>query len=212
MATSLVSGLPSFIAARVALGLGESPMFVGGARVCADRFEPSKRAVPLGLLNASASLGPALAPFVLTPLMIAFGWRVSFAVLGAVGLLVAAAWGLIYRNPAKPSADVPHIAGPSEWLCLLKQRTVWSLLLGFGGTVYVTWLYVTWLPGYLHDRWHMSQSAAALWSAVPQFMGFIGAVGGGWLSDRLTMVTTERATRPQAAVRWRRFPAVPLSR
>jgi MFS family permease len=34
MATSLVMGLRGFIVARVALGLGESPMFVGGARVC----------------------------------------------------------------------------------------------------------------------------------------------------------------------------------
>ena len=195
MATSLVTGLPSFIVARVALGLGESPMFVGGARVCADRFEPNERAVPLGLLNASASLGPALAPLILTPLMLALGWRVSFIVLGAAGLLVAAAWGLIYRNPAKPAGETPRIAGPLQWLRLLRQRTIWGLLLGFGGTVYITWLYVTWLPGYLHDRWHMAPAAAGLWSALPQFAGFIGALGGGWLSDRLTTVATERAAR-----------------
>jgi MFS family permease len=195
MATALVTGLPTFIAARIALGLGESPMFVGGARVCADRFEPAERAVPLGLLNASASLGPAIAPLVLAPLMLAFGWRISFALLGAAGLLVAAAWGLIYRNPATPAADAPRIAGPAQWLALLKQRTIWGLLLGFAGTVYITWLYVTWLPAYLHDRWHMAPATAGLWSALPQFMGFLGAIGGGWLSDRLTMVTTPRAAR-----------------
>ena len=195
MATSLVTGLPSFILARVALGLGESPMFVGGARVCADRFSPAERAVPLGLLNASASLGPAIAPLVLTPLMLALGWRASFAVLGIAGLLVATAWGLIYRNPAAPAGDAPAIAGPAQWLDLLRQRTVWGLLLGFAGTVYITWLYVTWLPGYLHDRWHMSPAHAGLWSAVPQVFGFVGAVGGGWLSDRLTAITSERASR-----------------
>jgi nitrate/nitrite transporter NarK len=81
------------------------------------------------------------------------------------------------------------------WLNLLKQRSVWGLLLGFGGTVYVTWLYVTWLPGYLHARWHMLPANAALWSALPQFMGFVGAVCGGWLSDRLTAMTSQRAAR-----------------
>jgi MFS family permease len=195
MATSLVTGLPSFIAARVALGLGESPMFVGGARVCADRFAPAERAVPLGLLNASASLGPAIAPLVLTPLMVSLGWRSAFAVLGAAGLAVAVAWGTIYRNAAPSAGSTPQIAGPAQWLKLLQQRAVWGLLLGFAGTVYMTWLYVTWLPGYLHDRWHMAPAQAGLWSALPQFFGFAGAIGGGWLSDRLTMIASERAAR-----------------
>jgi MFS family permease len=132
MATSLVTGLPSFILARVALGLGESPMFVGGARVCADRFVPAERAVPLGLLNASASLGPAIAPLVLTPLMVVLGWRSSFAVLGGLGLVVAAAWGAIYRNagvclgrgPTHRRACVVaatfrtvDCVGPAAWIC-----------------------------------------------------------------------------------------------
>jgi len=195
MVTSLVVGLRGFIVARVALGLGESPMFVGGARVCADHFAPEERAVPLGLLNASASLGPAIAPLVLTPLMLALGWRASFAVLGGAGVLLAVAWGLIYRDAAAPKNQAPSIAGPVQWLLLLRQRTVWGLLLGFAGTVYITWLYVTWLPGYLHDRWDMSPTQAGLWSAVPQLFGFFGAIGGGWLSDRLTTITSERAAR-----------------
>jgi nitrate/nitrite transporter NarK len=41
----------------------------------------------------------------------------------------------------------------------------------------------------------MAPATAGLWSALPQFMGFLGAIGGGWLSDRLTMVTTPRAAR-----------------
>ncbi len=194
MATALVAGLPGFILARVALGLGESPMFVGGARVCADRFAPGERAVPIGLLNASASLGPAIAPLVLTPLMVLLGWRASFVVLGAAGLGVAAAWGVIYRDTAA-TGEASQVAGPARWLALLRQRSVRGLLLGFAGTVYMTWLYVTWLPGYLHDRWHMAPATAGLWSALPQLLGFVGAIGGGFLSDRLTMVTTERAAR-----------------
>jgi MFS family permease len=186
---------PSFIAARVALGLGESPMFIGGARVCAERFAPAERAAPLGLLNASASLGPAIAPLVLAPLMSSIGWRLGFVALGAAGLLVAAAWGLIYRNPAHPNAQAPRIAGPAQWLDLIRQPSVWGLLLGFAGTVYITWLYVTWLPYYLHQAWHMPPTKAALWSALPQFTGFLGAIAGGWLSDRLASVVNDRAAR-----------------
>jgi MFS family permease len=183
--SGLVTALPAFIAARVALGLGESPMFVGGARVCADRFAPAERAIPIGLLNASASLGPAIAPLVLTPLMIWAGWRAAFVAMGAAGVAVAIAWALIYRDPSAPSGEPPQIAGPRQWAALLRQRSVWGLFLGFAGTVYMTWLYVTWLPSYLNERWSLSPHDAALWSAFPQFCGFLGAIGGGWLSDRL---------------------------
>ncbi len=193
-ASGLVGSLGQFIVARVALGLGEAPMFVGGARVVADRFEPAERAWPLGLLNASASLGPAIAPLLLTPLMLVAGWRASFVALGAAGVVVAAAWALVYRDPPACEA-APRIAGPAQWARLLRQRTVWGLLLGFGGTVYVTWLYVTWLPGYLVSRWHMAPAAAGLWSALPQAAGFVGAVGGGWLSDRLARRIGERPAR-----------------
>ncbi len=193
-ATGLVGSLPQFIAARVALGMGEAPMFVGGARVCADRFDPAERALPMGLLNASASLGPAIAPLVLTPLMLFAGWRSSFAALGLAGLLVALAWGTLYRDLPK-SGTTPRIAGPLQWARLLRQATVWGLVIGFGGTVYVTWLYVTWLPGYLVERWHMAAGTAAYLSAVPQFAGFVGAVGGGWLSDRLARRFGARAAR-----------------
>ena len=194
-ASGLVGSLAQFIVARVALGLGESPMFVGGARVCADRFPPEARALPLGLLNASASLGPALAPLLLTPLMVHAGWRASFVALGAAGLLVALAWAVVYRTPPQTSDAAPRIAGPTVWLALLRQRATWGLLLGFGGTVYVTWLYVTWLPGYLVGRWAMAPDAAALWSSAPQAAGFVGAVGGGWLADRLAPHLGEQAAR-----------------
>lgn len=192
--TGLVASLPQFILARVMLGLGEAPMFVGGARVCAARFAPHERALPLGLLNASASLGPAIAPLLLTPLMVFAGWRASFAALGAAGLLVAIAWAIIYRDdPAASAAEpAPTVAGPRQWRHLLAQRSMWGLAIGFGGTVYVTWLYVTWLPGYLHERWHLAPARAALWSALPQFCGFVGAIGGGWLSDCLAPAWGER--------------------
>ncbi len=193
--SGLVGGLPQFIVARVALGLGEAPMFVGGARVCADRFAPAERAMPMGLLNASASLGPALAPLLLTPVMLVAGWRASFAVLGAAGLLVAVVWAVVCRDLPRSRETAARIAGPVQWGRLLRQRTVCGLLLGFGGTVYVTWLYVTWLPGYLVESWHMPAGHAALWSALPQFFGFLGAIGGGYASDRLARRLGERVAR-----------------
>ncbi len=183
-ASGLVGSLGQFIVARIALGLGESPMFVGGARVCADRFPPEARALPLGLVNASASLGPALAPLLLTPLMIVAGGEQASS-HSAVWPLLVLVRAAIYRTPQQSAEAAPRIAGPAVWLTLQRRRSTWGLL-GFAGTVYITWLYVTWLPGYLVGRWGLPPEKAALWSAAPQLAGPSGQLEwvGGQLPGR----------------------------
>jgi sugar phosphate permease len=73
-----VTSLAQFITARIALGLGESPMYIGGTRICADYFAAKDRALPIAIFNSSSALAPALAPPLLTLLMIAFGWQAMF--------------------------------------------------------------------------------------------------------------------------------------
>jgi nitrate/nitrite transporter NarK len=60
------------------------------------------------------------------------------------------------------------------------------MFLGFFGVVYISWLYATWLPGYLEIARHQSIASAGIWSAVPLAAGFFGAISGGVISDRLT--------------------------
>ena len=95
-----VTSLSQFIAARIALGLGESPMYIGGTRICADYFAAKDRALPIAIFNSSSALAPALAPPLLTLLMIAFGWQAMFIIAGLAGFAVAIAWVAIYRSPA----------------------------------------------------------------------------------------------------------------
>ncbi len=182
----LVTSSAPFAVARLALGLGEAPMYTGGVRVCSDWFATRERGLPIGLLNASSALGPAIAPALLTVLMVAAGWRSMFVLIGVLGLLIAVAWMLVYRNPPR-AADATPMVLPSRavFVDLLKQRAVWGLVLGSLGVVYVTWLFGTWLPAYLEGEQHMSLYRAGLWSSVPQAAGFVGAVLGGLLTDRL---------------------------
>ena len=56
---------------------------------------------------------------------------------------------------------------------------------GLTGIVYVTWLYVAWLPDYLESARHVSVAETGLLAAIPQVAGFIGGCLGGLVSDRL---------------------------
>jgi MFS family permease len=198
LGAGFVGSLGQFVAARIGLGLGESPMYIGGTRVCADWFAIKDRALPISIFNSSSALAPALAPPLLTVLMVAFGWRAMFLLAGAAGFAVALAWLALYRAPADagvPAADIAAVregdGAPTDMLgvpqlfWLLKFRTTWGMFLGFFGVVYLSWMYATWLPGYLETQRHLSIAAAGGLSAIPLAAGFVGAVAGGYFSDLL---------------------------
>ena len=193
-----VRSLPQFLLARGALGLGESPMYVGGTRICVDWYALRQRALPVAIFNSSSALAPALAPPLLTALMLAFGWQTMFILAGLLGFAVAVAWIALYRGPgeakippedalrlrAEDSAEAGH-TGLRRVLWLLRFRTCWGMFLGFFGVVYIYWLYATWLPGYLESARHLSIARAGIVSAIPLAAGFFGAVAGGFISHFL---------------------------
>ena len=70
-------------------------------RVTSDWFHVKERGRPTGVYNSGGSIGPALAPPLLTGIMLAFDWRTMFVVMGVVGVACAGIWFLIYRDPNK---------------------------------------------------------------------------------------------------------------
>ena len=198
MISGTVQSFGQFLVARAGLGVGESPMFTAGARASVNWFPLKQRGVPLGLFNAASSLGPALAPPLLTAIMLTWGWRPMFILMGVLGLAVALAWWVLYRDPEKanvPAADIAAIhagdlaskavAGPKLWGELFRIPTTWAMMVGLFGLVYVSWLYVAWLPDYLESVRHVSTGRTGILAALPQFAGFFGGVLGGYLSDWL---------------------------
>jgi MFS family permease len=198
-AAGLAVGLVQFATARVFLGMGEAPMFSGAVRVVRDWYNVRDRGLPTGIWNCTSSLGPTIAPPLLTWLMLAFGWRWMFIVMGVVGVALAVVWFALYREPEEIdlNSEEMHYLTESEkpssgqrvsfreWRELFRYRTTWGLVFGFFGIVYLVWLYQSWLPGYLEMQRHMSIRTTGFVSAIPYAFGVIGSVGAGWVADRL---------------------------
>jgi sugar phosphate permease len=194
----LVTSMRQFVATRIVLGIGEAPQFPTGARVVSNWYHVRERGFPTGIFNSSSSLGPALAPPILTALMAAFGWRAMFFIMGVSGLIAALAWYIVYRDPhhaGLSKADLQSLrvdespssgeVSLSQWLRLFQHPTTWGMVLGFAGAVYPIWLYLTWLPGYLRIQHHMTTVQIGFAASVPFIFGFLGSLAGGAFSDRL---------------------------
>jgi MFS family permease len=210
----LVQGFGQFFSARLLLGVGEAPQFPTGARVVRDWFNPRDRGLATGIFNCASSLGTAIAVPLLTFLMLSFGWRVMFMIMGIAGLAMAAVWYVFYRNPTEvpltgdETAYRTHGDPPGqrtvvtfrEWKQLFRFRTTWGMILGYFGCIYLTWIYTAWLPGYLEIERHMSVKFTGFAAAIPFAFGVVGGVLGGYLSDILVR-------RGVAPVKSRRYPA-----
>jgi MFS family permease len=199
-AGGIVRGFGTFIVARVALGIGEAPLFPGGARVVRDWFGVRERGFATGICQSASSLGNFIAVPLLTFLMLSLNWRWMFLIVGAAGIVLALIWWRIHRDPVEidlTSDEIRYLtegdenatsrpASFAEWRQLFRWGTTWGMIAGFFGNMYVLWLYTGWLPYYLEHERHMSIARVGIVAAIPYFFGCVGAIAGGWLCDFLT--------------------------
>ncbi len=98
LATGLVGGFISLLAARFILGLGESATFPTATRAMSNWFNKEKRGFAQGLTHTFARLANAVAPPIVGGLMVLMGWRGAFVVLGLVSLVWAVLWMWYFRD------------------------------------------------------------------------------------------------------------------
>ncbi len=199
-AGGLVRSFGVFMGARFALGVGEAPLFPGGARVVRDWFGIRERGFAIGLCQSASSLGNFIAVPLLTFLMLRFHWRWMFLIVGSVGVVLSIAWWRTYRDPSEVGLNADEVRyltegdentvsrRPSfaEWRQLFAHRTTWGMIVSFFGNMYTLWLYTSWLPYYLEHERHMSVARVGIVASIPFFFGVVGAITGGWLCDLLT--------------------------
>ena len=200
LAGGLVHTLNQFIVSRIFLGIGEAPQFPAGAKVFSEWYALEERGMPTGIFVASSTIAPALAPPLLTAMMLAFGWRGMFVIMGVAGILAAIGWYALYRDRRDVELspeEVDHLSGVdraasdenqmtfAEWLGLFRERTTWGLALGFMGVIYMVFLYVTWLPAYLQQERGLSIAESGWVLMIPFLGGTLGQLTSGYAADKL---------------------------
>jgi sugar phosphate permease len=158
----------------------------------------------------SAPLGALLtAPVAVFLLQSTDSWRAMFIVLALLGLAilviflrlftdlpednrrVSAAEAAYIRGAPVPDIGPPHSSIQSAWGTreFFRSRTLLCNAIGYFALVYVTFLFLTWVPKYLQDTFHLSLSSLGFWGMVPWMGACITILLGGRLSDLLKSAT-----------------------
>jgi MFS family permease len=209
--TGFTFGFGSLIAARMALGAGESPANAVSTRVVAEWSPMSERGVAMSAFIVASYAGIAFgAPFVAW-LVSHFGWRPSFIVTGLMGMIWGLVWLLFFRTPEKTTwigdeekqmilrergaggDDFEDRDGLAGVLFLLKQRTIWGATLTEGCIIYMLFLFSTWLPSYLQMTRGFSIMKAGIYTSIPYVVTVFLAIFFCRISDLMLSPASVRA-------------------
>jgi sugar phosphate permease len=200
MLTGAAQGLRSLVTIRFLFGAGEAGAFPNIIRSFARWFPLRERGRASGVMFLGSRLGGMLSAPIALLLIARLGWRLSFVVFGAIGLVWAAAWAWWYRDapsdhPAVNAGELAWIeqdAGPAEpharatpWRALLSSRSVWAICAMYAAYGYGLYFYLTWLPTYLITELGFSALGGGFFASLPFLLAGIADVVGGWLTDRL---------------------------
>ena len=116
-ATAAASSLASMFGCRLMLGVGEAGAYPSCAKIVSQWFDIKERGFATSIFDSGSRVGSALS-IPLVALIIEFwGWRASFIITGAVGLIWVVGWFLIYKEPqAVPPSSSMKRARQRLWL------------------------------------------------------------------------------------------------
>jgi len=183
--TGLAGGLTMLLVFRILLGVGESIYLSGGTKIVSLLFSAKERGLPSGLFDFGTRTGLVLEGILVPWLLVNFGWRRTFVILGFTALVWIVPWFSIF--PRRLQAVNTNAASTSltRLVRTLFNRNLLGLCLGFFCFDYYWYVLVTWLPDYLVTVRRLSIVQAGFYASIVFFTFGIAEPIGGWIADRL---------------------------
>jgi MFS transporter, ACS family, glucarate transporter len=185
---------------RFLFGAGEAGVYPNSSIAIAHWFPRSELGRAQSAIWAAGRIGGALTPLIVVPLVHAFGWRMSFAVLGIIGVVWAIAWYIWYRNEPldkkgiseaevkeiEAGRNLKHTVHHIPWTAVVRQPNLWALMLMCHLFFYGSYFFTNWSSTYFQEGRGMTEAAARDFLSLSYFLGALGCLAGGSLSDVLT--------------------------
>jgi MFS family permease len=191
---------------RIGVAVGEAGCFPATNSLLADSFVRAERPRAMAISLLGAPLSVMVGYFLVGWLNQEYGWRLTFALLGTPGLLLATITALTLKEPRASTANVglsntigrpvPALARtPSRSaqptirevaITLWSKRTFRHLLFGFSALSFFGGGIAQWQPAFLIRSFGLNTGALGTWlTLIYGLGGFLGTWWSGqWASRR----------------------------
>lgn len=200
VSTAFINTMSGLRWMRALLGLGEAANFPSSVKAIAEWFPRRERSFANGLFNAGTNVGIILTALAVPYLILAFGWRSSFLITGALGFVLLVFWWLMYskpeRNPNISPEELAYIRKGDErlpplkvsWGQLLGYKQTWAFAIGKFMADPIWWFYMSWLPDFFNSNDALNERLDLKSFGIPFLIIYVvsdaGSVFFGWLSTQ----------------------------
>ena len=197
-------GLATLGVFRGVLAVAEAGNWPGAVKNNGEWFPVKERALAQGIFNTGAAVGSIISAPAIAGLYAAYGWRMTFVIIGVLGLLWIIPWLII--NKALPAehpwitdeekefilSDQPQLEEGEEDTSvkmslkeILSFKESWGVLVTRFFIEPVWWFFLVWLPIYLVRAYEFDIKDLGTKSWFPYLGAAIGSIVGGWLAKKL---------------------------
>jgi len=203
-ASALMNVLFGFNSAVVTLGLiwmangwFQGMGFPPCARLLTNWFSPKQLASKMSIWNTSHQIGSGLVA-ILCSYLVVISWRLAFFVPAAIALvIVIVVWFTLPDTP--PSVGLPEVQGTelhsqkhessAEFRRFVidqvfRNKYIWIVSLANFFVYTLRYAVFNWGPIMLQDTKHVKITHAGWMLAAFEVSGALGALSGGWITDR----------------------------
>lgn len=197
--TGVTTGLLSLIIVRFLFGVGEAGALPNTSGVISRWMPANELSKGIAAALVGQIAGAAFAPFIVVPLAMAFGWRVTFFVNAFVGLLwviVCVRWFRNNPSEMKGISDeeknfiernryfVSH-GQTISWKTVFRNRSLLALVTSFFCSQWCMYFFIAWMPVYLQQGRHFSETEMKFATSLIFIPAIATSLAGGIFSDWL---------------------------
>jgi MFS family permease len=196
LGTALAQNYWQLVACRALEGFGEAFYFPASMSLISDYHGPVTRSRAMSIHQSSVYAGTILGGSAAGWCADAFGWRSGFYLFGSLGVALGIVLLFLLKEPQRGEAESnstarapnltrsqPGIAGIDS---VVRIPMALALMAVFVGANFVASIFLTLMPSFMNDKFHMSLTMAGLNSTVwLQIASVLGVICGGILADRL---------------------------
>ncbi len=198
--TGAVWNYGALMVVRFLFGAGEAGAFPGMARAIYSWIPLQERGIVNGINFSGGRIGAAFALPLVAWLMELVGWRLTFVILGAVGLIWGIVWYLWFRdNPENHRGMSPEEVSfihkntnraaqeeekdKIDFTKLFRSRQMWLLMGQYFASNFTFFFCLTWLFPHLKMKYNLDALEAGFYASAPLLFGAMGNWFSGFLVD-----------------------------
>ena len=186
LGTIWVHGYWMLYARQALVGIGEATFGIFAPAVLADFYPERDRNRILSIFYLAIPVGAALGYLAGGELGSLWGWRQPFFLCAFPGLVIAALYGWIGREPERGASDhVRPTANRATVLGLFRNPAFLTATFGLATLTFAMGGISAWVPTFLHRSAGLSVGDSSMVvGAITVVDGIAGTLTGGWLAQR----------------------------